>query len=253
MLMNTHQFEKGKSIRSILGLITFLLLLCMQIASGKVGYVIAGMIPYQHLDTFDSFARISIHHTVQLLIGLAAILVLSKRMHVNFHFELGDKKVGIKILAIFTTTFTVISVLQHAQMAMNNQLPVYGFPLDARNLLGSLGFQLFLSGPTEEVVYRALPVILLSHAFGRSVKIKGCITLEVVMSSVLFTLAHIRWSLVPFTIEADYFQIMYAFVLGTVQGITYQRSRSILYPVLMHSFSNVLMVGGGYAFTALIS
>jgi len=225
----------------------------MQIASGKVGYVIAGMIPYQSLDTFDSFARISIHHTVQLLIGLAAILVLSKRMHVNFHFEFGDKKVGIKILAIFTTTFTVISVLQHAQMAMNNQLPVYGFPLDARNLLGSLGFQLFLSGPTEEVVYRALPVILLSHAFGRSVKIKGCITLEVVMSSVLFTLAHIRWSLVPFTIEADCFQTMYAFVLGTVQGITYQRSRSILYPVLMHSFSNVLMVGGGYAFTALVS
>jgi membrane protease YdiL (CAAX protease family) len=69
----------------------------------------------------------------------------------------------------------------------------------------------------------------------------------------LFACAHIRWSFAPFTFEADYFQIMYAFVLGTIQGAVYQKSQSILYPVLMHSFSNVLMVGGGYVFTALVS
>jgi len=79
------------------------------------------------------------------------------------------------------------------------------------------------------------------------------LTLEVVLSSVLFACAHIRWSLVSLIFEVDYFQILYAFVLGTIQGIVYQRSRSILYPVLMHSLSNVLMVGGGYVFTAWVS
>ena len=253
MLMNTDKFGKRRCHRPITVMITFLVLFGTQVASGKIGYLVAGMIPYQHLDPFDSFARISLHHAVQLLIAVATVLVLHKRMHLDFQFRLGDKKAGIKALAMFTATFAVISVLQHALMAMNNQLPVYGFPLDAANVLGNLGFQLFLSGPTEEVVYRALPIVLLSHACGRSVSIKGSLTLEVVLSSVLFACAHIRWSLVPLTFEVDYFQILYAFVLGTIQGIVYQRSRSILYPVLMHSFSNVLMVGGGYLFTAWVS
>jgi hypothetical protein len=39
---------------------------------------------------------------------------------------------------------------------LNNQLPVYAFPLDKRNVIGKLGFQLLLTGPAEEVVYRAL-------------------------------------------------------------------------------------------------
>ena len=253
MLMKIHKLGEKTFHRAIAGIIIFLLLLGMQIASGKIGYVIAGIIPYQHMDTYDSFARIAIHHAVQLFIGITAVLVLRKRMHVDFYFQLGDKTVGIKVLVIFTATFAVISVIQHSMMAINNQLPVYDFPLDAINVLGSLGFQLFLSGPTEEVVYRALPIVLLSHAFGRSVRIKGCITLEVVLSSVLFALAHIRWSLVPLTFEADYFQIIYAFILGTIQGIVYQESRSILYPVLMYSVGNVLMVGGGYVFTAWLS
>jgi membrane protease YdiL (CAAX protease family) len=133
------------------------------------------------------------------------------------------------------------------------RLPVYSFPLDARNIIGTLGFQLFLSGPAEEVVFRALPVILLAHSFGGSIKIKGSVTLEVLLASVLFAFAHMKWSLFPVRFEIDTFQIIYAFVLGTIQGIVYQKSKSILYPLLMHSFSNVLMVGGGYLVTAFFT
>ena len=77
------------------------------------------------------------------------------------------------------------------------------------------------------------------------------VTLEVILSSLLFVFAHVKWSLIPLTFEADYFQIIYAFTIGTVQGIVYQKTRSILYPILMHSFSNVLMTGGGYLFIKL--
>jgi len=64
----------------------------------------------------------------------------------------------------------------------------------------------------------------------------------------MFAFAHVNWSLDPFVFEADLFGVLYAFVLGCIQGIAYQQSRSILYPILMHSFSNVLMVGAGYLF-----
>ncbi len=70
---------------------------------------------------------------------------------------------------------------------------------------------------------------------------------------MLFAFAHMKWSLFPVRFEIDTFQIIYAFVLGTIQGIVYQKSKSILYPLLMHSFSNVLMVGGGYLVTAFFT
>jgi len=51
----------------------------------------------------------------------------------------------------------------------------------------------------------------------------------------------------------DYFRLLYAFVLGTINGIAYQQSRSVLYPMLMHSISNVLMVGTGYLFIIFLA
>ena len=239
--------------RAMFGMIVFILLLILQILLGEAGHLVAALIPYQQIDPFNSFAEISIHHAVQLILSIVIILVLSKLLHLNFYFQLGDKKKGTKYFTLFTAAFVVISVVQHAFMAMNNQLPVYAFPLDKTNIIGTLGFQLLLSGPAEEILFRSLPIILLMYSFGESIKIKGNLTLEVILASVLFAFAHVNWSLAPLDFEADYFQIIYAFALGTIQGIVFQISKSILFPILMHSFSNVLMVGGGYVFTALFS
>ena len=87
---------------------------------------------------------------------------------------------------------------------------------------------------------------------GKSVKLKWNITLEVILASLLFSIAHIKWSLSPFMVDANISQLIYAFAIGTVQGMVYQESRSILYPILMHSASNVLMVGTGYLFAVLM-
>jgi membrane protease YdiL (CAAX protease family) len=239
--------------RAAFGIIVFILLLAMQIILGKTGHLVASFIPYHTIDPYDSFAEISIHHAFELIATLLIILFLSKLLKLDFFFHFGDKKTGIKSVILFTLAFTAISIAQHTLMAVNNQLPVYSFPLDEKNIFGTLGFQLLLSGPAEEVVFRALPIILLTYSFGKSIKIKGNLTLEVILASVLFAFAHINWSLMPLTFEINYFQIIYSFLLGTIQGIIYQRCRSILYPILMHSFSNVLMVGGGYVFTALFS
>lgn len=242
-----------KCSRAVLGITAFISLLLMQILLGKAGTLVSRLIPYQSIDPYDSFAAISIHHVVELVIALALISVLGKLLDLDFYFQLGDRKKGIKYLSIFTATLALISVALHTLMALSNQLPVYTFPLDGRNIIGTLGFSLLLSGPMEEIVFRALPVTLLTYAFGKSIEIKGSFTLEVILASILFAFAHASWSIAPLHFEADYFQLIYAFAMGTVQGIVYQKTKSILYPVLMHSFSNVLMVGGGYVFTALFS
>ncbi|HBL51077.1 MAG TPA: hypothetical protein DDZ65_12620 [Firmicutes bacterium] len=242
--------ERLKNNRTLLGIIVFVSLFFLQVLLGKAGHLLANIIPHQQIDPYGSFAGISIHHICQMIIALIVILVLSKLLKTNFCFQLGDVKKGMKYLALFTAAFAIISLVIHVFMYVNNQLPSYSFPLDKRNIIGTLSFQLFLSGPSEEVVFRALPITVLMYAFGKSISVKGNITLEVILASVLFSFAHISWSLSPFTINIDFFQIFYAFVLGTIQGIVYQRTRSILYPILMHSISNVLMVGIGYLFVA---
>ena len=50
----------------------------------------------------------SFHHTALLIIALLIIFVLRKQMNLNFYFQLGDKKKGIKYLSIFTATIALI-------------------------------------------------------------------------------------------------------------------------------------------------
>ena len=77
---------------------------------------------------------------------------------------------------------------------------------------------------------------------------KWGITLETTIAAFLFAIAHAKWSLFPFTFKADCFQLLYAFAQGIIAGKAYQDSHSIIYPMLLHSISNVLMVQTGYLF-----
>jgi membrane protease YdiL (CAAX protease family) len=203
-----------------------------------------GRLPYAGED------GIAIHEEIATAKGIS-IGVLSKLLKIDFGFGCGDTKKGMKYLAVFTVVFTIIALIIHILMYVYDQLPTYDFSLNTRNIIGTLSFQLFLSGTSEEILFRALPITVLVYVFGNRVYIKGHITLEIIISSFLFSIAHMKWSLSPLTIDANLFQLFYAFVLGTIQGIAYQESQSVLYPMLMHSLANVLMVGTGYLFILL--
>jgi len=223
-------------------------LFVFQVFAGRVGNIIADLLPYGKLDPFEAFARVSVHHIIEMLIVLAVIMILGKLLKVDFGFGLGDRKTGTKYVVVYTAIFAGIALVTHILMLINNRLPVYDFPLNKNNILGTLGFQLLLSGPAEEILYRALPITMFVYVLGKSVKVKWGITLETLIASFLFTIAHMKWSLFPLTIEANYFQLFYAFVQGIILGKAYQDSHSIVYPMFMHSISNVLMVGTGYLF-----
>ena len=65
-------------------------------------------------------------------------------------------------------------------------------------------------------------------------------TFIIVITSVLFSVAHIQWTLFPITLSFSWFQLIYAFVLGVAYGLTYVKSESIIYPMIMHGLSNFL-------------
>jgi len=73
-----------KCSRAVLGITAFISLLLMQILLGKAGTLVSRLIPYQSIDPYDSFAAISIHHVVELVIALALISVLGKLLDLDF-------------------------------------------------------------------------------------------------------------------------------------------------------------------------
>ena len=249
-IMKTER-KRADRKRILLNGIMILLLLVFQEALGKVGGIVADLLTCERIDPYKAFAWVSVHHIVEMLIALAAIMILSKLLKADFCFGLGDRKKGSKYVVLYTAIFAGITLVCHILMLACDKLPVYDFPLNKYNILGTLGFQLLLSGPAEEILYRALPITMLVYVLEKSVKVKWGITLETIISSLLFAIAHMKWALSPITFEADCFQLLYAFVLGTIQGKVYQDSHSIVYPMFMHSISNVLMVGTGYLFLLL--
>ena len=114
------------------------------------------------------------------------------RPKIDFGFKLGDSKKGTKYLIIFTAAFTIFTLITHILMYIYNQLPTYDFPLNKSNIIGTLGFQLFLSGTSEEILFRALPITVLMYVFRKSINIKWNITLEIIIASFLFSIAHIK-------------------------------------------------------------
>ena len=245
-----REYLSIKNNKLLYGILVIALFI-FQVFSGRIGGVVADLFSYKKFDLYNLYAWVSVHHITQMLIALAVIVVLSKLLKVDFGFKLGDTKTGMKYLIVYTAVFTVFTLISHIFMYIYNMLPVLDFPLNKSNVLGTLGFQMFLSGSSEEILFRAVPITILIYASKGSINLKWGITQETIIASFLFSIAHINWSLSPFVFDVNYFQLFYAFVLGTIQGIAYQRSRSILYPMLMHSISNVLMVGTGYLFTLL--
>ena len=238
----------------VYGMSSILLLVYQQVAS-KIGGEIASLFDYRLIDKENIFMWISVHHIVQMLIALLAISLFGKLFKLDFGFKIGDYKSGCKYILIFTLImmgYIIINyILGYGVGAMND----YPYPLTLKNILGTLGFQMFLSGPSEEILFRALPITILVWGSGKYTEIKVYkykITVEVLIAAILFAMAHITWSLVPASIGIDYFQLVYAFVLGYVYGKAFQKSKSVLYPMVMHSISNIAMVGMGYVFQWLM-
>lgn len=244
--------EKIRDYKFIYCSFTFMGLFLIQTAAGKAGWAVADQFSFDQVDPYNLFARLSLHHVMMLVIAVAIIIALNKLLKIDFGFKIGDSQKGIRYFTLFTAVFITIAVIYHIFMYISHQPLTYDFPLNIGNVLGTLGFQLLLSGPAEEILFRALPVTVLSYTIGKSVELKWDITLEVLLASILFVLAHIKWSLYPFSVDLNVSQLLYAFAMGTVQGMVYQKTRSIIYPILMHSVSNVLMVGVGYLFAVLL-
>ena len=235
---------------------TVLFLLLFQQSASAVGRLVANRFTYDKIDEHGLFAWISVHHIVQMLLAVIVILIIVKVLKLDFGFGFGDKKIGMEFVKNFTVVALVFALIWHLSAQMLGNVRVPNYPLSFNNIVGQLGFQLLLTGPSEEILFRALPMVLLVYSFRKSKVLrneKQNMSLENIISALLFTLAHVSWSFNPFSVSASLIQLMLSMMLGLWYGVAYEKSKSIVYPIAMHSIWNVVMVGARYIHLILLS
>lgn len=229
----------GKMLTKI---IWVLLLTCLLLGVPRLSGMVADLFDYHHIDPEGAYAWISVHHIVQALIFLVIIAVTIWFKPINFGFNWGNKEIGKKYLLKFALIFGAGSLVNHVLVIVLNNFQPFFYPLTATNIAGQLGFQLLLSGPSEELIFRAFAITTLALVLKGRV-FKGKVSLANIIAAIIFGLAHVSFSFAPFELRYSLYQVILSVGLGFFYGDCYEKTGSMYYPMMMHSISNIIMVG----------
>ncbi len=245
MVSETNSTSKKNYLISA---VLFLVLFALQFLFSRIGWYIAGLFDCSSLDRDNLFAQVSIHHIIQMSCALALIFIVRKVKKIEgFNLKPRLDSKGIKDTVLFCVAITVYYLVIYFIGSFTNSINTYDYELNPTNVIGTLGFQLLLSGPSEEILFRSLPIAVLLSVLDSDSKRDRAIA--VIGAAALFGIAHIN----VFTFQVPWFQVCYAFVLGIFYGCTFIKSKSVIYPMIMHSMSNVISVSGCYLYMVLFS
>jgi membrane protease YdiL (CAAX protease family) len=188
-----------------------------------------------------------IHHIIQLLIPLAIMIAWPNRSLKDWGFRIGDAQKGWKWVFGFTLAwfgiYVVVMVITIAQKTIPH---VYYDVSNTRSLLGELGFRTFIVGLSEETLFRAFPITLLIIYWNRKFNIfRFKISQAGIIAAVLFTYAHIGYYFYPFEIiHFNLGQLFAAAGLGILYAAVFEETKSIWYPIIIHSIADIIPVLG---------
>jgi membrane protease YdiL (CAAX protease family) len=202
------------------------------------------------LDPDQVFSWGIIHHFTQLLIVLLIMIAWPEKPLREWGFRAGDSQRGLRWVGWFTLIWIgIYTVLTLVNIVQNNQIAAYYDVTHPRNLLGELAFRGLLVGISEETVFRAFPIMLLVTCWSAEIELFRIRSFRVkisqagILAVVFFVYAHIGYNYYPF--EITYFnpvQLFTAAGLGILYAVIFEDTRSIYYPALIHSISDVVPV-----------
>lgn len=229
-------------------LLSFSIVVLVLILSPHLGTLVADYaVPYfDKIDPDRRFMWGIVHHSIQALVPVTLIFMWRKALFNQWGFSRGDYKTGWR----WVLWFTIIWVGVYAGLTVFNiyndtNLEVYYDVTNTRNLVGELVFRGLIVGPSEEILFRAFPIcILLAAGFCKNYKIfNQDISQAGIISAVLFALAHIGITIFPFEVHHfSVIQLITSLGFGLFYAIVYQKTKSIYYPILIHSISDVVPV-----------
>ena len=229
-----------------IAVLLFVVLFLIQFLFSRLGFYVSRSFDYSSVDPDGIFAQVSVHHIIQMLCAIAAILIIRKVKKIDgFKLRPRFDSKGIKYTLIFCAVLAAYYLIVYIAGSFTGTINSYDYELNSVNVTGTLGFQLLLSGPSEEILFRSLPITMVLSVLDPDTRRDRAIA--VFGAALLFAIAHI--DMITFSIP--WFQVCYAFVLGIAYGYTFIRTKSVIYPMIMHSMSNVISVGGCYLYMLL--
>ena len=97
-----------------------------------------------------------------MLCAIEAILIISKVRKIDgFKLRPRHDSKGIKYTVIFCVVLALYYLVVYIAGSFTRTINTYDYELNAVNVTGTLGFQLLLSGPSEEILFRSLPITVL--------------------------------------------------------------------------------------------
>lgn len=219
-----------------------ILLAVILLGAPMIARSITNIFDFSNIDPDGAFLWITVRHTLQALLILALIGITIKFSPIKFNLGLGNSKVGLRYLKRFMFFFFIYTLVTFLIILITNQFETFPFPMTSQNIFGYLGFQLFLSGPSEELIFRAFAITMFTR-FVTSKRIDRHLSYANLFAALIFGLAHIAISFSPLGFDYAIPQILLAIGLGYFYGDCYEKSKSVIYPMIMHSYTNILMVG----------
>ncbi len=178
-------------------------------------------------------------HAGQLVGALLCIAVVGRGRFRDFGLRAPTGPSYVLPAVVWGVLFGLImTVVDYLPNLLHHRPP--DLPLTATNVAGWLSFEALWAGTVEEVAFRGLLVTFLMRRFNSRVRLGGYdMHAAGVIIAVLFALAHLPsfWTRPLFEAAG---QQLYAFALAILYAYWYEKSGSLVAPILGHNLGNTV-------------
>ncbi len=207
------------------------------------------------IDPEKIYLWVSIHHVLVLAFTVLVMKFVFRMDFRQWGFNLNELPESLRIFGWFARVYLLVIILTLLPNIASGTARFFDYPLTAKNMAGILGFQILLSGTAEEPLFRGMLMTVLGKYLRGRYRIGNFeIPSSGVVATILFTLAHVGFTISPFAItDFSLFNLVGALVLGLFFAIVFHRTGSLLGPIIMHGYANGILVVGRYCVAFLFN
>jgi hypothetical protein len=180
-------------------------------------------------------------HLFQTLAALIAIFLIKRIMPFDAGLRWPPGKTYLWPAILWGIFFGVLmTVVDYAPDLIAHRPMDLGFPITAPNIIGWTFFEGVYVGPTEEILFRSLLVGYLIAAMPAQLRLgRYSMSWAGVIVAAVFAFAHIASFFTRPSFAAAGQQI-YAFALGILYAYWFEKSRSVVAPIVGHNVGDVV-------------
>lgn len=180
-------------------------------------------------------------HIAQLIFTLLFVLFFKMFLRADYGFHRPAGKSYVPSAIFWGVLFGVImTVADWWPQIIAHKPPPGPYDLNTLNVTGWLSFEGLFSGTSEEPLYRGLLVTFLLATMPGRVRLgRYEMGMAGVIAAFIFALAHFGSFFIHPFLEAAA-QSVYAFALGVLYAYWFEKSKSLLAPIVGHNMSNLV-------------